>query len=105
MPKSRSSSLSRHVQAIRRSLLTIAKALQRLGPSLAAPRTGGAGTPAPRGRKLKLSPKRRAALKLQGRYMGYLRGLRPKQKAQVKTLRVTKGFRPAIALAKRLAKA
>jgi hypothetical protein len=37
--------------------------------------------------------------------MGYLRGLKPKHKAQVKTLRVAKGFRPAIALAKRLAKA
>ena len=105
MPKRRSTSVSRHVQAIRRSLLTIAKALQRLGPSLAAPNVGAAGGPVTRGRKLKLSPRRRAALKLQGRYMGYLRGLKARQKAQVKTLRMTKGLRPAIALAKRLAKA
>lgn len=43
-------------------------------------------------------------LKLQGQYMGFLRGLRPRQKTQVKALKSSKGFRAAIALAKRLAK-
>jgi hypothetical protein len=52
---------------------------------------------------LKLSPKRRAALKLQGQYMGYIRNLKPRQKARVKALKAKKGYRPAIALAKRLA--
>lgn len=56
-----------------------------------------------RGRKLKLSPKRRAALKLQGRYMGHIRTLSARQKAQVKTRRATKGLRAAITLARRLA--
>jgi len=54
-------------------------------------------------RSLKLSPRRRAALKLQGAYMGFMRQLGPRQKARVKALKVTKGFPPAIALAKRLA--
>jgi hypothetical protein len=51
-----------------------------------------------------LSAARRAALKQQGRYMGYLRTLKSRQKAQVKALRSTKGVRAAISLAKRLAR-
>jgi hypothetical protein len=35
--------------------------------------------------------------------MGYLRSLKPRQKARVKVLRAAKGVRPAIAFAKRLA--
>jgi len=35
--------------------------------------------------------------------MGYLRGLKPRQKARVKALRVAKGIKPAIAFARRLA--
>jgi hypothetical protein len=35
--------------------------------------------------------------------MGYIRSLKPKQKARVRALRETKGIRPAIALARRLA--
>jgi hypothetical protein len=54
---------------------------------------------------LNLSPARRAALKLQGRYMGYVRGLKPRQKAKVKAVRASKGFLAAIRLVKRLAKA
>jgi DNA-binding transcriptional regulator YiaG len=49
------------------------------------------------------SAARRAALKLQGRYMGYVRGLAPQKKAQVKALREAKGLHAAIALAKKLA--
>jgi DNA-binding transcriptional regulator YiaG len=63
---------------------------------------------APRGgerRGLKLSPKRRAALKLQGQYMGHLRNLDAKDKAQVKALKEDKGFLPAIKLAKKLGQA
>jgi hypothetical protein len=70
----------------------------------AAPAAGleGSTRPLPR---LNLSPARRAALKLQGRYMGYVRRLKPRQKARVKTLRASKGVQAAIRLAKRLAKA
>jgi len=65
----------------------------------------GSENPGRRGRKLSLSPARRAALKLQGQYMGYLRSLKPKQKARVKALRTAKGVRAAIGLARKLAKA
>ena len=104
MRRTRRRSVRKDVLAIRKSLATIVRALGRLAPALEA----GTLQPAAatrRGRKLTLSPARRAALKVQGQYMGYLRNLPPLQKARVKSLRVRKGTRAAIALAKRLAKA
>jgi hypothetical protein len=53
--------------------------------------------------RLRFSPKRRAQMKLQGRYMGYLRSLGPKQKAQVRKVRESKGMKAAISRARRLA--
>jgi hypothetical protein len=53
--------------------------------------------------KLNLSPKRRAQLKVQGQYMGYLRGLKPKQKAEVRKIRERKGVEMAIRKANELA--
>ena len=79
-------------------------AVQRLAPLLQAAATAVRGNASRRGRSLKLSAERRAALKLQGQYMGYLRGLKPRQKARVKALRAARGVRPAIAFAKKLAK-
>jgi hypothetical protein len=87
---------------IRRSLATIASAIGRLGPALDAA-TRPSGKPTQAGRKRKLSPARRASLKLQGQYMGYLRNLKPGQKVRVKAVRVSRGFRPAIKLARTLA--
>src|SRR5690349_19725344 len=40
--------------------------------------------------------------KPQGRYMGYMRQLKPRQKAQVRKVREAKGVRAAIALGKTL---
>jgi hypothetical protein len=104
LPKARASSVGRDVQAIRRSLGAIVRALARLAPALDAA-TRGPGNPGRRGRKLKLSPARRASLRLQGQYMGYLRGLKARQKARVKALRARKGVRAAITFASRLARA
>jgi len=53
-------------------------------------------------RRSGLSTKARASLKLRGRYMGYMRHLKPRQKAQVRKVRESKGVRPAIARAKAL---
>jgi hypothetical protein len=50
-----------------------------------------------------LSAKARSSLVLQGRYMGYMRQLRPRQKAQVRKLREAKGVRAAIERARRMA--
>jgi hypothetical protein len=105
MPNLRRSSLTRQIGAIRKSLLSIEKALRSLSPLLtAAPAAGRKGS-SRRARTLTLSPARRAALKIQGQYMGHLRVLKARQKARVKTLRAAKGVRAAIRLAQRLTKA
>lgn len=96
-------SVAREFQSIRRSLASIVRALARLAPALEAAGRDPANPPA-RGRKRRLSARRRAALKLQGQYMGYSRNLGARQKARVKALRATKGVRAAISLAKELAR-
>jgi hypothetical protein len=54
-------------------------------------------------RRTKLTTKRRAQLKLQGQYMGYMRQLKPAQKARVKAVKEKKGFEAAIKMARKLA--
>ncbi len=94
--------MAREIRIIRRALTSIASAVGRLAPQLARPRNPKlAASDRPR-RKLKLSAERRAALKLQGEYMGFLRGLKPRQRSQVKALRAAKGFGRAVALARKL---
>jgi hypothetical protein len=51
----------------------------------------------------RLSPKARASLVLQGRYMGFMRQLKPRQKAQLRKVKEAKGVRAAIAKARHLA--
>lgn len=102
MPTSRRRSLNTEIQTIRRSLASIARALGRLGPALEATARAPRG-PRP-ARKLKLSPERMAALKLQGQYIGYIRTLPSRQKQRVQAIRSEKGIRAAIAQAKKLAK-
>jgi hypothetical protein len=54
--------------------------------------------------KRKLSAQARSRLRLQGKYMGYVRRLTAAQKAQVRKVRQEKGWRPAIRMATKLAK-
>jgi len=49
-----------------------------------------------------ISAKRRAAMRVQGQYMGAVRLLTAAQRAQVKKLRAEKGAEAAIALARKL---
>jgi hypothetical protein len=105
LPRARRSSVKREIALIRRSLTSMEKAFGRLAPLLqqgngTRPQDGSAGGR----RKPRLSPARRAALKQQGQYLGRLRGLKPRQRAQVKAMREKRGVRSAIALAKRLAR-
>src|SRR5271169_1791508 len=67
-------------------------------PASAKRRAKGAAS----GRGGPVSAKRRAAMKVQGRYMGAKRPLSAAQRAQVKKLRAAKGAAAAIALAQRL---
>lgn len=96
--------MAREIRIIRHALMSIASALGRLAPQLGRPRNPKLDASDRPRRKLKLSAERRAALKLQGEYMGFLRGLKPRQRSQVKALRAAKGFGRAVALAKKLAR-
>ena len=91
-------SVQRQIRLVRQSVAALERALRRLGPMLRETPAGAA----PARRRLKLSPKRRAQLKLHGSYLGHVRQLKPRQKAQVKALKAQKGYHAAIALARRL---
>jgi hypothetical protein len=94
-------SVRRELQSISRSLASIIRAIGRLGPALeGAARAAEAPVVRPPRR---LSPQRRAALKLQGQYLGQVRKLSPAQRARVKKLREAKGVHAAIRFATRLA--
>ncbi len=106
MPRHQSA-VGREIEAIRGLLQTITTSLARLAPVLEQVANAPGAAAAPRAangtrQRPKLSPQRRAALKLQGQYMGYLRNLKPRQKTQVQALRESKGIQPAIALARKL---
>ena len=85
--------------------------LQRLlsaHPARSSPalqRSSGSGSGNSGKRVLKLSGRRRAALKVQGQYIGYLRSLGPSQKAEVKKVKAASGFPAAIKLARKLRRA
>jgi hypothetical protein len=73
-------------------------------------RRGARGTPrgkrAPaRRRRVAISPKVRALRRLQGKYMGYVRRLKPAEKARVRAVREKQGMQAAIRLASSLSKA
>ncbi len=96
-------SIAREIAVLRRSLKAVDRSLRRLSPKLRAAATGGRNATGKQpGRKLKLSPKRRAQLKLQGQYIGYVRQLKPKQKVEVTKIREKKGAQAAIRRAKDL---
>jgi hypothetical protein len=54
-------------------------------------------------RRRKMSPRVRALRRLQGKYMGYVRRLKPAEKARVRAVREKQGIGPAIRLASSLA--
>jgi hypothetical protein len=57
----------------------------------------------PSGARGPASTKRRAAMRVQGQYMGVIRPLSAAQRVQVKRIRAEKGAEAAIALARKLA--
>ena len=54
--------------------------------------------------KRRVSPARRAALRLHGKYLGTVRPLSKANRAKVKAIRETKGVRAAIAAARKMGK-
>ena len=101
MPKRRSSPITRQIRVIRSSITALDRALARLLRSVRKADKVTAATPAPR-RKLRLTARRKAELKLQGSYIGHLRQLGARQKMRVKDVRAKQGIRQAILLARRL---
>ena len=103
MPTTRRHSITREIRSLRRTLRSLDHSLRRLAPMLMASMKNSAAPKPATGRKtLRLSRQRRAALKLHGRYLGYVRRLSARQKAQVRRVREAKGVRAAIARAKNL---
>jgi hypothetical protein len=97
-------SIGRELASARRSLRALERSLGRLAAQVRDVSRNNAATPAgkPR-RKLKLLPARLKALRLHGRYLGYMRQLKSRAKAEVRALRAKKGVRAAIKRARRLA--
>lgn len=97
-------SVTRHLRSIRRALADIENAFASVAKRArkaervavrAARRTGR--------RAMTITPKRRAQLKLQGAYMGYMRQLSARKKARVKAIKERRGFEAAIRAGRRLA--
>ena len=94
--------LSSELQTLRQTLKTFDRSLRRLAPLLSSAASMN-GRPKENGRsRPRLSTKARASMVLQGRYMGYMRQLKPRQKAQVRRVKEVKGMRAAIAWARQL---
>jgi hypothetical protein len=75
------------------------------GRSSGRGRKAGRGARGPaRRRRVAISPKVRALRRLQGKYMGYVRRLKPAEKARVRAVREKQGMQAAIRLASSLGK-
>jgi hypothetical protein len=99
----RRTSLKKQIRTIRRSTRLIARALNALETKVRAVERNTMKKAGPQKRKIRITPKRRALLKLQGSYMGFMRQLKPAQKARIKALKEKKGFEAAIKAARMLA--
>lgn len=105
MPARNRNDMSWQIRSARRSLRTLDRSLRRLAWMLGQLDGRIERRRKPRAASRKpLSAKSRASLVLQGRYMGYMRQLRPRQKAQVRKIREAKGVRAAIERARELAR-
>jgi hypothetical protein len=106
MPRPSRSPLEKQIRALHLTLRRLDAELRGLLPAIAkatATTMSSAGA-SPVRRKPKLSPERRRALQIHGQYLGRIRTLKPGLKARVKKVKAQKGYRAAIALAKRLAR-
>ena len=79
MPKPRRNPIAQEVLSVRRALSNLDRSFRRLAPMLSAAMSNGqAPRAAPARRRPRLSAKARASIVLQGRYMGYMRQLKPR---------------------------
>ena len=93
--------IGREIRILSRKLIELERGLRRLAPMLSSTvSTNGARKDNRHSRRL--SAKARASMVLQGRYMGYMRQLKPRQKAQVRKVREATGVRSAISTARQM---
>lgn len=91
-------------KAALRAQLAALEGIGGRGARRAGRRAGGARRSAAKRRRVAISPKVRALRRLQGKYMGYVRRLKPAEKARVRAVREKEGMAAAIRLASSLAK-
>ncbi len=105
MPRSgKKVSIGGELASARRSLHALEQSLGRLAAQVREiRRSNSAKLEGKARRKLKPLPSRLKALRLHGRYIGYMRHLKSRAKAEVRALRAKKGVRAAIARARKLA--
>lgn len=96
--------LARELRTIRTSFTRLARSFERIAPLMVnPPRVAEPGeAQRPSRRRPRLTAQRRAALKLQGKYMGMMRGMRPAGRAKLKRIRAEKGIEAAIAAAEKM---
>jgi hypothetical protein len=100
--ENKNAEIQREITRFQLSLRTLDRSLRRLAPMLSA--TVSMNSPAEdNGRsRSRFSAKGRAALVLQGRYVGYMRQLKPGRKGQVRKIRKARCVKMAIVRAKEL---
>ena len=106
MPR-QSTILAREIRSIRTSFARLSRSFGRIAPLLSTlPAVAEQAVAAAKGRKVRrrprLSQQQREALKLQGKYMGTMRGLSPKRRGVIKKIRAEKGINAAITAARRM---
>ena len=99
--------LAKEMRSIRTSFNRISRSFGRIAPLLVIlPAAAEQAVAAAKGKKVRRRPRlsleQREALKLQGKYMGTMRGLSPKKRGVIKKIREERGIRVAIAAARRM---
>jgi hypothetical protein len=103
VPKRQGNQVVRRIRGLRQQLSAFDRSLRRLAAMVGQLNGRIERRRKPRaGVRRRLSAKARASLVLQGRYMGFVRQLKPRQKAQVRKIRGTKGVKVAISKAQQL---
>jgi hypothetical protein len=90
------------MEILRGSLKVLDRSLRRLAPLFKGAASSHDALKRSIHSRPRLSAKARVAMVLQGRYMGYMRQLKPRQKAQVRKIREAKGVRAAIVRAREI---
>jgi hypothetical protein len=94
---------SQEIAALREQLAAL-EGIDGRGSRRGARRTSRGSRAPARRRRVAISPKVRALRRLQGKYMGYVRRLKPAEKARVRAVREKQGMQAAIQLASSLSK-